>query len=58
LGDYEGYAPCQDGITFAATDFAATCSMLAQGLLEDAPEARCDQEEYIGEVTFYCGAVR
>lgn len=54
VNDREGYAPCSESIPFSSADSAAVCELPLQGFEEDIPETRCAEEEYSGEVTFYC----
>lgn len=53
LNEHAGYAPCSEGIPFSAADSAAACEQPLEGF-EDVPEPRCAEEEFSGEVTFYC----
>lgn len=53
INEHEGYAPCRESIAFSAGDSVAACERSLEGF-EDVPESRCAEEDFSGEVTFYC----
>ncbi|MFK8002325.1 MAG: hypothetical protein AB8H86_22200 [Polyangiales bacterium] len=53
INDHEGYSPCSESIRFSSADSAAACELPLEGF-DEVPESRCGEEEFSGEVTFYC----